>query len=253
MSGFKNTNSQIAATFTSDGTYVISASEDSQVFIWRTEEPRNIGIGKRSVITARGHEYFPCKDVSVAITWPGTNKIEPPSMTGSSHLKRNSKSSQGVANGESPTKNDHNKRNLPLPPLPKKKSNHHVDKIITMPDEDSETADSVSRSSTASASSRSSSVSNDDSSSTSSMSRSSTLSGASNLNSSGSKRDSGSIRYGDSPSISSLIGSSSWSWINVSCNGQNAAAWGLVIVTATLSGEIRIYQNFGLPRRVSRL
>ncbi|KAL1187425.1 hypothetical protein V6Z11_A01G248000 [Gossypium hirsutum] len=249
--GFKNANSQIAATFTSDGTYVVSASEDSQVFIWRTEEPRNTGTGKRSVITARGHEYFPCKDVSVAIPWPGTIKSEPLSMTGSSHLKRNSKSLQ-VPNGESPTKNDHNKKILPLPPLPKKKSNHHLGKIIT--DEEGEMADSMSRSSTASASSRSSSVSNDDSSSsTSSMSRSSTLSGASNLNSSGSNQGSGSIRYGDSPSISSFIGSSPWSWFNVSGHGHNAAAWGLVIVTATLSGEIRIYQNFGLPRRVSRL
>ncbi|TYH89565.1 hypothetical protein ES332_D01G271000v1 [Gossypium tomentosum] len=251
--GFKNTNSQIAATFTSDGTYVISASEDSQVFIWRTEEPRNTGTGKRSVITARGHEYFPCKDVSVAIPWPGTIKSEPLSMTVSSHLKRNPKSLQ-VPNGESPTKNDHNKKILPFPPLPKKKSNHHLGKIIT--DEDGEMADSMSRSSTASASSRSSSVSNDDSSSstsTSSMSRSSTLSGASNLNSSGSNRASGSIRYGDSPSVSSFIGSSPWSWFNVSSHGHNAAAWGLVIVTATLSGEIRIYQNFGLPRRVSRL
>ncbi|PPR80625.1 hypothetical protein GOBAR_AA40091 [Gossypium barbadense] len=249
--GFKNANSQIAATFTSDGTYVVSASEDSQVFIWRTEEPRNTGTGKRSVITARGHEYFPCKDVSVAIPWPGTIKSEPLSMTGSSHLKRNSKSLQ-VPNGESPTKNDHNKKILPLPPLPKKKCNHHLGKIIT--DEEGEMADSMSRSSTASASSRSSSVSNDDSSSsTSSMSRSSTLSGASNLNSSGSNQGSGSIRYGDSPSISSFIGSSPWSWFNVSGHGHNAAAWGLVIVTATLSGEIRIYQNFGLPRRVSRL
>ncbi|TYJ50911.1 hypothetical protein E1A91_A01G242100v1 [Gossypium mustelinum] len=249
--GFKNANSQIAATFTSDGTYVVSASEDSQVFIWRTEEPRNTGTGKRSLITARGHEYFPCKDVSVAIPWPGTIKSEPLSMTGSSHLKRNSKSLQ-VPNGESPTKNDHNKKILPLPPLPKKKSNHHLGKIIT--DEEGEMADSMSRSSTASASSRSSSVSNDDSSSsTSSMSRSSTLSGASNLNSSGSNQGSGSIRYGDSPSISSFIGSSPWSWFNVSGHGHNAAAWGLVIVTATLSGEIRIYQNFGLPRRVSRL
>ncbi|PPD84167.1 hypothetical protein GOBAR_DD18904 [Gossypium barbadense] len=210
--GFKNTNSQIAATFTSDGTYVISASEDSQVFIWRTEEPRNTGTGKRSVITARGHEYFPCKDVSVAIPWPGTIKSEPLSMTGSSHLKRSSKSLQ-VPNGESPTKNDHNKKILPLPPLPKKKSNHHLGKIIT--DEDGEMADSMSRSSTASASSRSS------------------------------NRVSGSIRYGDSPSISSFIGSSPWSWFNVSSHGHNAAAWGLVIVTATLSGEIRIYQNFG--------
>ncbi|XVF08082.1 hypothetical protein REPUB_Repub06bG0195400 [Reevesia pubescens] len=78
--GFQNTNSQIAASFTSDEKDVTSASEDSQVLVWRYEEPRNTGTGKKTIINARGHEHFPYKDVLVAIPWPGIIKGEPPSM-----------------------------------------------------------------------------------------------------------------------------------------------------------------------------
>jgi hypothetical protein len=71
---------------------------------------------------------------------------------------------------------------------------------------------------------------------------------------------SSSIRYGDSPSISaaptpSSSWSSSWLWLDGGSHGNQtvqATAWGLVIVTATLGGEIRTYQNFGLPRKIGR-
>lgn len=68
---------------------------------------------------------------------------------------------------------------------------------------------------------------------------------------------SASVRYGgDSPSISSAANpsSASWSWFDGgNSNGtMQATAWGMVIVTAGLGGEIRAYQNFGLPRRVGR-
>ncbi|KAK8485309.1 hypothetical protein V6N11_014372 [Hibiscus sabdariffa] len=193
--GIKNTNSQIAASFTSDGNFVVSASEDSQVFVWRCEEPKNTGTGKRAVVTSRGHEYFPCKDVYLAIAWPGTLKSE-------------------VELGDS----------------------------LSMP-----------RCSTASTPGNFNS-SNSSRSATSSM----RYSDATSLSSSFARTSgSGSTRYSESPSpspsIYSLTGSSSWSWVNGSGNGQQAAAWGLVIVTASLGGEIRIYQNFGLPRRVSLL
>jgi len=71
---------------------------------------------------------------------------------------------------------------------------------------------------------------------------------------------SSSIRYGDSPSISAAptpcpSWSSSWLWLDGGSHGNQtvqATAWGLVIVTATLGGEIRTYQNFGLPRKIGR-
>lgn len=68
-----------------------------------------------------------------------------------------------------------------------------------------------------------------------------------------------SIRYGDSASISASATSPSQSWSTSwslfdNAGGQTiqATAWGLVLVTASLEGEIRIYQNFGLPLKVSR-
>ena len=70
---------------------------------------------------------------------------------------------------------------------------------------------------------------------------------------------SSSIRYGDSPSIFASSSSPSQSWSSSwsmfegnSCEGHTvqATAWGVVIVTAGLGGEIRAYQNFGLPVKV---
>ncbi|XWS43711.1 hypothetical protein CRYUN_Cryun16bG0127100 [Craigia yunnanensis] len=143
--GLRNTSSQISASFTSDGKYVVSASEDSQVFVWRCEEPRNTGTGKRTVITARGHEHFPCTDVSVAIPWPGAIKGEPPSMT-IGHSKRHSKRcpppQQSNTNCESPMKEDSprsNNHKKGLPPLPKKNNNNNttnIERTITPPEEE---------------------------------------------------------------------------------------------------------------------
>ncbi|BBH06114.1 Transducin/WD40 repeat-like superfamily protein [Prunus dulcis] len=74
--------------------------------------------------------------------------------------------------------------------------------------------------------------------------------------------DPSSIRYGGGDSSMSVGSastsswSSSWSWLdNIGNNSHanqttQATAWGLVIVTATLEGEIRAYQNFGLPRKM---
>ncbi|KAF2288689.1 hypothetical protein GH714_010523 [Hevea brasiliensis] len=217
--GFRNLNSQIAASFSTDGKYIICASEDSHV------------------------------DVSIAIPWPGTVKGDPPPVQ--VHSKRHSKrssNSQTPSSFGSPTKDDasvSSKRDFPssvdsptgednfaatnskrqLPPLPKKNNNNNnVDRAPSM----EEHSYAISRSDSGLGDSFSSSVSS-------------------------------SIRYGDSPSISatpspSSSRSSSWSWVDGSHGNQTvrATAWGMVIVTATLGGEIRAYQNFGLPRRIGR-
>lgn len=71
-----------------------------------------------------------------------------------------------------------------------------------------------------------------------------------------------SLRHDDPASISSSTDKNSssftnWSsWFDVgnhSSHTVQATAWGLVIVTATLGGEIKTYQNFGIPRRLGRL
>ncbi|THG00075.1 hypothetical protein TEA_006757 [Camellia sinensis var. sinensis] len=229
--GFRNTSSQISASFSPDGKYVVCASEDSQVYIWKREEQRNAGAGKRKLVTTHSHEHFQCRDVSVAIPWPGSIKFEPPVVE--VHSKRHSKHSTPcppTATG-SPTQEDilsgsNGKR---LPPLPKRNSllertgSCQDEELAQVPCTDSGFRNGESFS-----------------------------------------LGSSSVRYGYSPSISgsgsspSQTWSSSWSLLEGSSHGGHgshavqATAWGLVIVTAGLGGEIRAYQNFGLPVRVRR-
>lgn len=235
---------------------MISASEDSHVYVWKLEEHR-AKKGKNTV-TTRSHESFQCKHVSVAVPWNGTVKGDPPPMPIQSkrHSKR-STTSHPSSNCDSPTKEDaianskrhssplandfickedacENIRSSPareessvaanikrqLPPLPKKY--YLKDKASAPADDDP------------------SQISQPDSISSSFTSNSS------------------SARYDDPASISNTSTPSSswsWSWFDGSNHGSNTAqatAWGLVIVTATLGGEIRAYQNFGLPRRIGR-
>lgn len=234
--GFRNTSSQIAASFTQDGKYVISASEDSHVYVWKREVPRNSNVAKaKALVTSKSYEHFPCRDVSVAIPWPGTIRGDPPAMP--IHSKRYSKRStltQPSASNGSPAQEDQsllqgNSKRLMLPPLPKK----------AIPTEQASIPPEVDLAL----------LSRLDSGFGSGIGES--------FNS-----DASSARYDESPLISVAVNSSSaswsssWSWFDSSnsngANAMQATAWGMVIVTAGLRGEIRAYQNFGLPRRVGR-
>ncbi|KAL6503183.1 hypothetical protein OROHE_023812 [Orobanche hederae] len=134
--GFRNTSSQISASFSPDGKHVISASEDSQVYIWKVEESKNPSGGRRKTrITVQAHEHFPCKDVSVAVPWRGSTRNEPPTVE--IHSKRHSKRSAP------PTLEDNNNNNnntigsssrRHLPPLPKK--NNGLDRNASCAGED---------------------------------------------------------------------------------------------------------------------
>ncbi|KAK4377538.1 hypothetical protein RND71_003834 [Anisodus tanguticus] len=218
--GFRNTSSQISASFSQDGKYIISASEDSQVYIWKREEPKT-GTGKsRSIVNVQSYEYFPCKDVSVAIPWPCSIKNQPP-LADRINFKRDSKRSPPPphpTNG-SPTRGYNSagaNSKMKLPPLPTKK-NSAMEKIQTSQDDDS-AQDSPTDPGVGSRESFSSS--------------------------------SPSIRDGDSPSISS---SSRFDGSNNQGNNIiQSTAWGMVIVTASSGGEIRVYQNFGMPIKASR-
>ncbi|XVE50333.1 hypothetical protein DITRI_Ditri01bG0153800 [Diplodiscus trichospermus] len=68
--GFRNTNSQISASVTANGKYVVSASEDSYVYVWKNEAESQPNRNKGVTVT-QSYEHFHCKDVSVAIPWPG--------------------------------------------------------------------------------------------------------------------------------------------------------------------------------------
>ncbi|XP_043690735.1 WD repeat-containing protein 44 [Telopea speciosissima] len=233
--GFRNTSSQISASFTTDGKYVVSASEDSQIYVWRRDEIKNIGGGKSKKITTRSLEQFHCKDVSVAIPWPGSTKYEPPTvpLLSKRHSKRSilpllpsSSASSSMLEEYSSMLNNNNRKNLP--PLPK--NNNILERASSCIDERLTKAPSRLDSGISVSSSFSS--------------------------------DSGYLKYGDSPSsfalgkFSSSSSSSSLSWFDGGNNTGNnciqATAWGLVVVAAGLGGELRIYQNFGLPVRLSR-
>lgn len=192
--GFKITTSQIAASYAQDGKYVICASEDSQVYVWKREEVKNVG-GKPRYVTVQAHEHFPCKDVSVAISWPGSIKNNEPAA----------------------------------PPLVEAASKRQQQQ---QEDESEQPSDTDS------------------------------AAGPSESFASGSS----SVKYGESPSISassSIPSQSRSSSLNLSSSdsgntqGGNAAAaqataWGMVIVTASSGGELRVYQNFGLPVKANR-
>ncbi|XP_074285995.1 uncharacterized protein LOC141611366 [Silene latifolia] len=230
--GFRNTSSQIAASFSPDGKYVICGSEDSNVYVWKREEPKNTKT--KTTIDTKSYEHFPCKDVSVAIPWPGSLKFEPPTIQ--LHPKKNTKKPTTTS---SPRKDDPNKNSKRhLPPLPNKKKtdneNNNGDENV-----DGDKAPE-------------SPVSSDPSGITRTES---------GIGESFDSTGGASIRYGDSPSISSnnaasASWSSGWSWFDGggSHGGDTmqARAWGLVIVTAGFGGEIRAYQNFGVPLRVGR-
>ncbi|KAK3144175.1 hypothetical protein QOZ80_4AG0309700 [Eleusine coracana subsp. coracana] len=70
--GFRNTNSQISACLAANGRYVISASEDSHVYVWRNDDTPEQGRSKGNVTVTNSYEHFLCQDVTVAVALPST-------------------------------------------------------------------------------------------------------------------------------------------------------------------------------------
>ncbi|KAK4384825.1 WD repeat-containing protein 44 [Sesamum angolense] len=66
--GLRNTGNQISATFTSDGKHIISASEDSNIYIWNYTDVGNSSFPQPKV--NKSFEFFSA-DASVAIPWSG--------------------------------------------------------------------------------------------------------------------------------------------------------------------------------------
>uniref|UniRef100_A0A0D9WB75 Anaphase-promoting complex subunit 4 WD40 domain-containing protein n=1 Tax=Leersia perrieri TaxID=77586 RepID=A0A0D9WB75_9ORYZ len=69
--GFRNTSSQISASVAPNGKYVVCASEDSHVYVWRHENTSHPSRSRSAVDVTSSYEHFHCHDVTVAITWPG--------------------------------------------------------------------------------------------------------------------------------------------------------------------------------------
>lgn len=182
------------------------------------------------MMTTRSHEHFQCREVSVAIPWPcGISKYEMPQLESKKHnndqLPQQPKSPNPTPASNDPTvveddptssnsSSSSSKKNQ-CPPLHKKSASDQ-----TGPSQEEEQG-GHSRS--------------DSAASISSSSLSSTKSG---------------ILSTLSSSVASSM-TSSWLWYDANSTGsQSATAWGLVVVTAGLGGEIKAYQNFGLPLRL---
>uniref|UniRef100_A0A0D9ZSH6 Anaphase-promoting complex subunit 4 WD40 domain-containing protein n=1 Tax=Oryza glumipatula TaxID=40148 RepID=A0A0D9ZSH6_9ORYZ len=92
--GFRNTSSQISASVAPNGKYVVCASEDSHVYVWRHDNTSHPSRSRSAVDVTNSYEHFHCHDVTVAITWPGAES------RGSfgSRSSRNSDSDDAVMN-----------------------------------------------------------------------------------------------------------------------------------------------------------
>lgn len=198
------------------------------MYIWKRDPARSLAAGGKSKgwSTTRSHEHFFCKDVSVAIPWPGSGSKLGPASPSLPLWTRRYTHEQGESSDSqiSTTTED----NFPIsrshyPPLPKKNSSEQT---LPCADEFRDIAHFGSEIGSGSFVSSSSSM----------------RSGAA------------SSSISDSGTFSSSL--SSWGWSvggsNRTSNLGAANAWGLVVVTASLGGDIRIYQNFGLPLRLSR-
>ncbi|KAL7143303.1 hypothetical protein ABFS83_08G182800 [Erythranthe nasuta] len=166
--GFRNTKSQISSSLTSNGKYLISASEDSHVYVWRHKCESRPNRSK-SVAVTNSYEVFHCQDVSMAIPWPGIS-----SRSGGQNGHFNFNPPEDVEGlSEYRTANAAN--------------NYLFDRIsLTWPEE----------------------------------------------------------------KLVSIGKNNSKHSPRVSVDLSNGSAWGMVIVTAGLRGEIRTFQNFGLPFRI---
>lgn len=199
LKGFRNTSSQISASITADGKYVVSASEDSNVYIWKYESPASrpskSNNNKNNVTVTNSYEHFHSQDVSAAISWPGiaASTAEPWGTT--TRNTNNNLDEVSTANH---------------PPTP-------VDQAGTS------TLDRLN------------------------SPRNGIISSATN----GYFFDRMSATWPEEKLMFGRNRSGNRLSTDLSNNSGNvSASWGMVIVTAGLRGEIRAFQNFGLPIRI---
>lgn len=192
--GFRNTNRQISASVTENGKYVVCASEDSYVYVWKhdTRPGRSKGIA-----VTRSYEHFHSQDVSVAIPWPGM---------GDTWELQDSFSGEQIGLGS------------------------HLDEVSTANHPPTPVEY----------------INGDEGSPSVSVCTSSPLNGTISSATNGYFFDRISATW---PEEKLLLATKNTS-PHASVDFANGSAWGMVIVTAGLRGEIRTFQNFGLPVRI---
>ncbi|MQL98771.1 hypothetical protein Taro_031488 [Colocasia esculenta] len=72
--GRRKSKSQLSASFTSDGRYIVSTGDDSRVYIWNYQSD---ALSSKATKSTHSCEYFFSKDASIAIPWPGMDDQVP--------------------------------------------------------------------------------------------------------------------------------------------------------------------------------
>ncbi|XP_055830181.1 uncharacterized protein LOC129899296 [Solanum dulcamara] len=70
--GLRNAGSHLSAAFSSDGRHIISASEDSNVYLWNCHIPEESSVSQPEAV--RSFEFF-YSDASIAIPWSGLKNV----------------------------------------------------------------------------------------------------------------------------------------------------------------------------------
>ncbi|KAI3675398.1 hypothetical protein L1987_84988 [Smallanthus sonchifolius] len=196
--GFRNTNSQISAYVAANGRYVVCASEDSNVYVWKHEADSRASRNKGVTVT-QSYEHFHCQDVSMAIPWPGITDT----CWGFGSTEPNRLSGDHERLDEASTANH--------PPTPEDETNRIDGSVVSSP-----------------------------------------LHGTITSASNGYFFDRISATWPEEKLIMATSKNPSPRASVDFSNGLSPgkSAWGMVIVTAGLRGEIRIFQNFGTPVRI---
>ncbi|XP_027340126.1 WD repeat-containing protein 44-like isoform X1 [Abrus precatorius] len=199
--GFRNATSPISASLTANGKYVVAASEDSHVYIWKNEADCRPNRSKGVTVT-RSYEHFHCKDVSVAIPWPGMGDAW---------------DMHGTFSGEQP------------------ELDNNADEVLSANHPPTPVEENFGTEGSRSASGYNNSP------------RHATIASATNSY----FFDRISATWPEEKLLLAARNQSPRVSVDFS-NGisQKMSAWGMVIVTAGLRGEIRTFQNFGFPLRI---
>lgn len=70
--GLRNAGSHLSAAFSSDGKHIVSASEDSNVYLWNFHIPAESSVSQPEEV--RSFEFF-SSDASIAIPWSGLKNV----------------------------------------------------------------------------------------------------------------------------------------------------------------------------------
>eukprot|EP00250_Pteridium_aquilinum_P016752 c23276_g3_i1 orf=240-3296(-) len=275
--GFRNTNSQISASLSTDGGFIICASEDSRVCIWNYNDSRQYP-GQQSKASG-SYEDFSVKHVLLAIPWPGMDShldSGDPQKVGSSlnHKK------EGSMLKTSPVSGGHSARSLSSNLLEAESVISHEESLSHRSGSD-DTSSSAATGNTRELTGLMSTLSDlqdaefpEDFSSLTphrpdiyqeNSCGSPVLSNcvsAQHIGNNGSSKGSATWPEEKLPSLQEDLLRNAVNHNTFSVSNKDVAtkehvnttamgsAWGMVIVTAGLGGEIRIFQNYSLPVRL---